>query len=197
MKVAFINGSPRKGSGISARLLKCLEEKLPGCEIFHGWEESCDAYVFAFPLYVDGIPSNLLRELVAHEQDMPPGARVYAMINNGFYEGEQNTQAIAMLRHWCERAGLAWGQGVGVGAGEILKRAPIMAMAKFLARGSLKKYGQAMDTLAGHILAGDGGEDTCTKPGIPRWTYIFGGNISFRLAGRKNGLTKREMERRL
>jgi len=197
VKVAFINGSPRKNNGITARLLRVMEERLPGCEIVRGWEEPCDALLIAFPLYVDGIPSNMLRELIAHERGLPPGTRVYVLVNNGFYEGEQNAVAISMLRNWCVRAGLAWGQGVGIGAGEILKREPVMKMASVMARGSLKRYRAALDALAGHILAKEGGETLYTRPGMPRALYMFGGDISFRVSAKKNGLTKRDMARKL
>jgi len=208
MKITFINGSPRKQGGITARLLRVMEERLPGCEISHGWEaasEGADAILIAFPLYVDGIPSSLLRELIEHEQRIPPGARVYTLVNNGFYEGEQNATAIAMLRNWCERAGLTWGQGLGVGAGEILKRESIMAMASVVARRSMKNYNQGLDTLAGNILAraapiafgAAGGEDIYTRPGMPRSLYIFGGNISFYASAKQKGLSGREVKRKL
>jgi len=188
MKVAFINGSPRRGSGVSARLLRALEERLPGCEVSCGWGEACGAYVFAFPLYVDGIPSNLLRELVAHERGLPPGARIYAIVNNGFYEGEQNAPALAILRNWSRRAGLAWGQGIGVGAGPMLDSVPPD-------RGPMKALGRALDTLAANILAGAGGEDIYTRPGFPRALYKLGGTASFRAEAKKNGLSKRDVER--
>jgi len=194
MKVAFINGSPRKGNTASGYLLERLEKKLPGCEIVPGWGEPCDAYVFAFPLYVDGIPSNLLRELVEHEQDMLPGARVYVLVNNGFYEGEQNAAAISMMRSWCARAGLLWGQALAVGGGGalLLTTTP---MGKLLGRGAVKKRNLALDILAGHILTGDGGEDIICSPNMPRALYMRGGDAGFRLEGKKNGLTKQEMER--
>jgi len=32
---------------------------------------------------------------------------------------------------------------------------------------------------------------------FPRAPYMLGGNISFRLAGKKNGLSKRDMEQKL
>ena len=115
MRVAFINGSPRKSNSISLKLLRALEERLPGCEISRGWDTPGEAIVIAFPLYVDSLPSNLLRELEAHETGLPPGTPVYALANNGFYEGEQNAIAIAILRNWSLRAGLAWGQGAGLG----------------------------------------------------------------------------------
>ena len=188
MKIAFINGSPRKKRGISAKLLRFLEEKLPGCEIVTGWAPSCDAYVFAFPLYVDGVPSSLLRELVAHEREMPAGARVYAIVNNGFYEGTQNANAIAILRNWSLRADLAWGQGIGAGGG------PTMENLKFpMGRGPLTTLGRAMDTLAEHILAGGGGEDIYTKPDVPRWIYKLAGEAGMRKAGKQHGLRPKDM----
>jgi len=204
-KIAFINGSPRRDASITARLLKLMEDRLPGREIARGWDAAVSggagAILIAFPLYVDGIPSGLLRELMAREREIPPGTRVYAMANNGFYEGEQNAAAIAMVRHWCERAGLVWGQGIGVGAGEILKREAIMAMAGVLARRSLRDFHRALDSLAGHMLTpialGAEGGDAYSRPGLPRAMYIRGGNISFYAAAKKNGLTKREIERRM
>ena len=200
MKVTFINGSPRKQGGITARLLRVMEERLPDCEISHGWDaasEGAGAILIAFPLYVDGIPSNLLRELIGHEQSIPPGTRVYALVNNGFYEGEQNATAIVMLRNWCACAGLTWGQGLGVGAGEILKREAIMAMASAVARRSMKNYNQGLDTLAGNILASQSGEDIYTRPGMPRSLYIFGGNISFYASAKQKGLSWRDIKRKL
>ena len=192
-RIAFINGSPRKSRSATAMLLRLLEERLPGCEIVHGWDTSCSAYVIAFPLYVDGIPSGLLRELAEHEQGLPPGARVYAIVNNGFYEGVQNAAAIAMVRNWCARAGLIWGRGAGIGAGELLKNMPASAWNLF----GGEKLHRALDTLAGHVLAGDGGEDIFITPKFPRALYMRMGAASFRLEGKKNGLTKREMEHRL
>lgn len=192
MKAACINGSPRKNRSVSLKLLQALKERLPGCEVVHGWDKSCDVLIIAFPLYVDGIPSNLLRELVAHEQDMPMGGRVYAVANNGFYEGEQNATAIAMLRHWSERAGLAWGMGVGVGAGSMLESGPVP-----VGRGPLKSLGRALDALAAHILAGESGEDIYTRPDMPRLLYRLGGELSFRAQAKKHGLSRGDIERRL
>ena len=183
---------------MSGYLLKCLEERLPGCGIVYGWEENCDAYVFAFPLYVDGIPSHLLGALMEHEKGMPIGARVYAMVNNGFYEGVQNAPAVSMLRNWCARAGLVWGQGLGIGAGEVLRQIPI-PISNVFGYSSMKMLRRALDTLAGHILAGGGGEDIFTHPKFPllRALYIFGGNAAFHLQGKMNGLSKQKMKRRL
>jgi len=191
-KVALINGSPRGERGVSAFLLNSLTEKLPGCEITRGWGEPCDAYVFAFPLYVDGIPSNLLRELAEHEQGLPQGTPVYAIVNNGFYEGAQNAVAIETLRNWCERAGLAWGQGIGVGAGGLVENLSVP-----LGKGPLKNVGRAMDALAKNITEGGASEDIFTTPNLPRWVYKIAGEVSFIQRARKNKLKRKDLNRQL
>ncbi|MCL2508314.1 MAG: hypothetical protein FWF05_03975 [Oscillospiraceae bacterium] len=192
MKIAFINGSPRKSKSVSSFLLKSLQEKLPGCEISDGWAGPFDAIVFAFPLYVDGIPSTLLRELAAHERGLPAGARAYALVNNGFYEGKQNAVAITILRNWCARAGLEWGQGVGVGAGGMLQTVSVP-----VGRGPLKSLGRALDALAQNILTLGSGGDIFTSPNFPRRLYMIAAEIKFRMTVRKNGLKRRDVDRRL
>ena len=193
MKIAFINGSPRPGETVSGYLLNALEKRLPNCEITHGWEEPCNIYVISFPLYVDGIPSQFLRELIAREQAMPPGARVYAIANNGFYEGAQNAAALSMLRNWTVRAGLVWGQGLGIGAGTSIPLGEAMGRGS----ASMKMLGRALDTLAANILSGAACADLFTHPKFPRAIYMRAGDISFRLQGKKNGLTRREMQQKL
>lgn len=66
--------------------------------------QSSDALIFAFPLYIDSIPSHLLRELLVLEQRgfQEKKTKVYCIINNGFFEGEQNHVAIEQMKLWCE-----------------------------------------------------------------------------------------------
>ena len=68
---------------------------------------------------------------------------VYAVVNCGFYEGRQNSLAIAMMENWCHRAGLRWGQGLGIGAGGMLagiRNVP-------LGSGPKKNLGRALEQL--------------------------------------------------
>ncbi|HAW69762.1 MAG TPA: hypothetical protein DHD79_09105, partial [Firmicutes bacterium] len=80
---------------------------------------ACDTLVFAFPLYVDGIPSHLLSCLSQMEGYLKPLAskemRVYAIVNCGFYEGRQNQHALDMMQNWCAKTRLIWGHGLGIG----------------------------------------------------------------------------------
>lgn len=58
---------------------------------------------------------------------------IYVIVNNGFYEGEQNYIAVQQMKFWCNDNGFVWGQGIGCGAGEMLP--------------FLKKYHSDMDRI--------------------------------------------------
>ena len=46
--------------------------------------------------------------------------------NNGFIEGRQNEPLMQVFEHFCARAGLIWGGGVGIGGGVMLNVTRIM-----------------------------------------------------------------------
>lgn len=75
--------------------------------------------MFAFPLYVDGVPSQLLSCLRQIEKVGVPNKNtmVFGIANCGFYEGKQNEIAIEILRNWCNKLKLQWGMGMGIGVG--------------------------------------------------------------------------------
>ena len=135
MKTVFIDGSPKKRFCASAYFLflqrlftggQTVTEKLrtPAdhsriLEQLHG----ADTVVFCLPLYVDGIPSHVLRfmeEMEAFCKQNSLRLNVYCVANNGFIEGRQNEPLMQMFEHFCARAGLTWGGGVGIGGGVML-----------------------------------------------------------------------------
>lgn len=205
MKVLLVNGSPKRRKSASDALLTALEEHLPGCETARfesatgSTEEllaagaDCGALVFAFPLYVDGIPAHLLRLL---EDSCPrwaeaaPGARVYAVVNNGFFEPEQNRNAIDMMKHFAARAGLVFGRALAVGAGPMAVGAPLES-------GPMKGVPPALGELAQSIQNGEAGTDLLLRPGMPRFLYRVGGNAGWRRGVKKYGLTAKDLYRRL
>ncbi|NLM44942.1 MAG: NAD(P)H-dependent oxidoreductase, partial [Clostridiales bacterium] len=139
MKIAFINGSPKTKDSASASLLQELKSLLEqdgitssdynfnkpmlSIEEMEQMKEH-NILVFAFPLYVDGIPSHLLNCLTQLETFLASvkekDIKVYSMVNCGFYEGHQTKLAMEMMENWCSKAELKWGQGVGIGAGGML-----------------------------------------------------------------------------
>ena len=135
MKTVFINCSPKKSFCASAdchalqRLFvrgKKVNEKLrvpSDHERILAQIKDAQAVVFGLPLYVDGIPSHVLRfmeemEAFCKENDIHPA--VYCIANNGFIEGKQNEALMQSFEHFCSRSGLVWGGGVGIGGGVML-----------------------------------------------------------------------------
>ena len=137
MSVLILNASP-KGKNSASRFFSGLFQLfLPGVqkkavslssrqdfqqilELFPGTDVVC----FFIPLYVDGLPSHVVEFLIQAERYCKSHScrfRLYALFNNGFVEGKQNRPALHMLQAWCERAGITWGGGVGIGGGVMLR----------------------------------------------------------------------------
>jgi multimeric flavodoxin WrbA len=148
-----------------------------------------DALVFVFPLYVDGIPSHLLRFLDESMRDIAEaasGATVYVAVNNGFFEGRQNAVALEIMRNFTARAGLRWGLGLGVGAGGMIRAAR-------MGYGPMKNLGKALDALASDILASRTGEDRVCEPNFPKALYNALAHLGWRASARKNGVKRKKL----
>ena len=135
MKTVFINCSPKKRFCASQYFLflqriftggKKVSEKLRGQadhERILDQLKDAQTVVFCLPLYVDGIPSHVLRfmeemETFCRKNDLH--INLYCIANNGFIEGSQNEPLMQILENFCSRAGLTWGGGVGIGGGVML-----------------------------------------------------------------------------
>jgi len=202
MKVAFINGSPKTKKSSSEKLIMALIGRLKGvseyavCDVTKQQPEEvlaaikdADALVFVFPLYVDALPSRLVKFLEDAQLEIAaasPGAKAYAVVNNGFYEARQNRIAIEIMKNFCRRAGLPWGRGMGVGAGAIIAGVEI-------GRGPLKNLARALDVLTGNIINLETAEDCFVEPNYARFFYNYGGNVGWKRAAQKRGLNTREL----
>ena len=207
MKISIINGSPKAIKSNSEILGNYLSSLLKENEIKKYYSISfrlndenkneiynSDVLIFLFPLYVDGIPSNLLKLFVEFEKEkvVNPATRVYCIVNNGFYEGKQNRLAILQIKNWCEKVKADWGQGIGVGAGELL---PYLKKYK-LGQGPLKNLGKVLDKFSTNILTLKSDKDIYINQNWLKSLYFFQGTISWILKGRKNNLRVRELFRK-
>ena len=135
MKTVFVNGSPKKRFCASAYFLFLQRLFVGGKKVTLKLRTPADhepilkelddaqAVVFALPLYVDGIPSHVLRfleRMEAYCREKGLHLAVYCIANNGFIEGKQNEPLMQQFENFCARAGLAWGGGVGIGGGVML-----------------------------------------------------------------------------
>lgn len=212
MKIAMINGSPKLGKSNSANFLKILEPMISGeHKIVHyninkkpltseQYSDLChmDTLIFAFPLYIDAIPAHLFKMLTVLEEYMKAKREkeiyVYAIINNGFYEGRQNRIGMEILKNWCLRSGLHFGQGVGQGAGEMMNFVEKVP----LGHGPLKNLGKAMESLANSINSRGDGEMILFSPNFPRLGWkIMGTHFFWNATAKKNGLRKKDIMKKL
>ena len=135
MKTVFINCSPKKRFCASAYFAFLQRAFVGGKKVTEKLRTPADharilaefrdarSVVFCLPLYVDGIPSHVLRFLEEAEAFCKRNDlhfRVYCIANNGFIEGRQNEPLMQNFEHFCSRAGLVWGGGVGIGGGVML-----------------------------------------------------------------------------
>ena len=91
--------------------------------------KDADNAVFSMPLYVDGVPSHVLpflkeAEEYCRENGLHPN--VYVIANNGFIEGRQNEPLMRIMENFCDRAGLIWKGGLGIGGGVMMNVMRIM-----------------------------------------------------------------------
>ncbi|MDR1322154.1 MAG: NAD(P)H-dependent oxidoreductase [Gracilibacteraceae bacterium] len=206
MKIVIVSGSPKGQGSASEKIAAALQSRLApaaDCAALHAAKHNreeimaalagCGALILVFPLYVDGIPSHLLRlldETRSAIADAAPGLTVYCVVNNGFFEARQNALALELTRNFCDSSGLKWGQGLGVGAGGMIHAARV-------GHGPMKNLGKALDALAENILRGQTGEDRFAEPNFPKFLYNMIAHMSWRSQARKHGLKAGELRRGL
>ena len=208
MKIMMIDCSPKVSESNSSYFLDALSKFINEKDIIkyklvknQGYENiinnilNIDKLIIALPLYVDSIPSHLLRLLTFIEDEFKgilKNIKVYVMINCGFYEGIQNRIALQIMKCWCKRLDIEWGQGIGIGSGEMiggLKNVPID-------KGPNKSLGNALKTLANNINSNSSGDDIFTNPsGFPRFAFKISANIFWAREAKRNGLKKKELNR--
>jgi multimeric flavodoxin WrbA len=210
MKITLINGSPKlKGSASGILLNELKSLRSDDCMTEYGFHTPVlppewnlqkfaqqDAAVFAFPLYVDGVPSHLVNCLCQLENYLkthPSNLIIYAIVNCGFFEGNQNRYALEIMKNWCAKSGLKWGQGIGIGGGGMLDGLQNVPAGK----GPRKNFSDAIRQLSEHITVGTSAENIYVSPGIPRFTYKIGGEIGWRQQIKANGLSEKELSRKL
>ena len=211
MKIVMVNGSPKLGKSSSGFLLDTLEPLINiGNEVARynmnkkplteeQYKELChaDALVFAFPLYIDAVPSHLFRMLVTLEGYIKSEAKkeisVYVLANNGFFEGHQNHIALTIMENWCIRCGLHFRRGIGHGAGEMLGSLQNVPMG----HGPLKNLGKAIESIADGIKTQSGGETMLLCPNFPRFAWKIEGTHFWHSAAKKNGLKKKDIRNKI
>lgn len=151
-----------------------------------------DVLAIITPLYVDCLPSHLLRvlELLHRDRQQSPGGasqRLMGIINCGFPEGLQTATALRILKKFATESGFAWAGGLGIGAGAMAEGRSLESLG-----GMASHLTQALDLSAEALAAGrlipDEAAALAGKSVSPGWLYTLGGNLGWVLRARKNGV---------
>lgn len=156
--------------------------------------ETCDRIIFAMPLFVDGVPSTILTffQMVdsLDENKLLRGKKVYVIANCGFYEGEQTRNLLDIMQCWCEKKGMIWGRGIGIGAGEMMGSMKGIPLGK----GPTKNLKTGIARFADNVRNGESGAHLYVTPNlIPRFLFIKFANQFWNRMSKKKGLTKRDL----
>ena len=207
--VLLLNGSMRSANGNSAALAAQLAlrlssenstQALRGClndmpALFPA-VESAGALVLCVPLYVDGLPAQVVRFMEQVQREYRgAGRKVYVLANMGLYESGQLVNLFGQVRRWCEAVGFEYCGGLGVSAGEL-----VGAMMKHVRFGSgvTRMAARGMVSLAEAIDSGAMIGDIYAQPWMfPRSLYIAVANTNWNRLARKNGISPKDLYRRL
>ena len=206
MKIAFINASPKKTESASGALLNDLRSILPADIVVKEFMlnkpliaeneinelQEFSAWVFAFPLYVDSLPSHLLSCLCQIEESKAAfgkDIRVYAIVNCGFFEGLQTCNALSIMESWSIRAGLKWGMGIGYGGGGGLSQMQGIPLGK----GPKSSLGKAFAVFSNAIVAQSNEENIYASISVPRFLFKVMAERYFKNLMKKNGGNVKDM----
>jgi hypothetical protein len=153
--------------------------------------DSSDLVVLSFPLYVDSLPSPMIRflELAHDHRNKMKGTspRLMAVCQSGFPESHHNDYALKVCSIFAKDAGFRWAGGLSVGGGGAIGGRDLLEGA-----GMLRNLRSALDLTADAL---NGGSDVppaakeLTNKGIaPPWMYNWIVNRKWKQEARENGV---------
>ncbi|MDR1312577.1 MAG: hypothetical protein LBQ12_02515 [Deltaproteobacteria bacterium] len=203
MSVIYFSGSPKRGGGASLLLLEAARAEVPG-ELWTldaagppspgGWDGffRARAAVVSLPLYVDHLPAPLLEALelaaaeaaaIRREDPARPLPRLYAIINNGFFEPEHCLAAAGALKLFCRDSGLEWSGALMAGGGPVMSAAPGMFRRGLFPFGRIRRAVAAFAAKVGELEPA--GLTGVSLP-MPRRLYLFMANCYWKSLAIRN-----------
>ncbi len=201
-------GSPKTNGGTSMVMAEHLASRLRDLnvetEIRHihqaidgGKEDDlfdaigrADALVLISPLYVDSLPSGVIRffELFLERKGKNGGNEkpFYAIINSGFPESLQSTVALEICVLFARDTGFTWNGGGAIGAGPLLEGKTLEESG-----GRTKNLRAGLALLAVSMSMGGGlskqARDLIGRPLVPKFLYVYFSNKLWRKAAEAQG----------
>jgi NAD(P)H-dependent FMN reductase len=158
-----------------------------------------DIVVMACPLYVDSVPSIVIRamELIAQDRQAKRELReqrLLCVVNSGYPEAHQNDTALAMCRQFAREAGFQWAGGLALGAGEAIGGRPLLTV-KGMARNVIKSLDLTTDALVTSKPVPREAIQKMAKSFMPKWLYLWFGRINWKRQAKKHGVQKKLYDR--
>ena len=208
-KTVLLNGSMRSKTGNSAKLAKQLaariDKEVESIDLKDYLKdlsglvkrlEDAPAIVFCIPLYVDGLPSQVIRLMEKFEREYSGGKKkIYVLANMGLYESSQLVNLFSAVTQWSHRMDFDYCGGLGVSAGELI--GGLMELIPF-GKGPVRKIAEGMDLLARAVNSEGRTYDIYAEPeGIPKWLFIQIANINWNRTAKQNGINPKDLYRQL
>lgn len=208
--ILLLNVSPKGENSNSYYFLNLLRERLTEeCayveikdikeEIVLGVQMSeADAVVIGMPMYIDSVPAGMIRLMEELYQDFQGSFKrlpIYIMVNGGLYESRQAETLFRIMKNWCGRMDLLYGGGIAIGAGEMLSGLNQFPIWEKLNRHLM----EGMDCLTRAVSHRQSMENYYTEAptGCSKKTYMMGAHFRWYRIAKKNGVTRREMYKRI
>lgn len=218
-KVYLINGSPRGTNSASQYFIdevcKLLDkEKIEIEEIsiidfrkstdkekIYTEVINSDNIIFTFPLYVDSLPSIVIEFLIGFENfiknrenfmDVRRLPRVYAIVNCGFFEGQQNRYAVQIMKNFCDKVHFTWRFGIGIGAGEFMRETQNNIPLNKNPKQKIYKALQDMkEDIENNVETPK--NNIFESPQFPKFLFKFMGNRGWIKMGKLNKISKKQL----
>ncbi len=207
--VVILNGSMRNVKGNSAKFARKLKASLntdpdiidlrdhmddmPG--LVHELEKT-ETIVLCMPLYVDGLPAQVIRLMETFRKEYRGGkAWIYLLANMGLYESKQLRNLFEAVKQWCSEMDFEYCGGLGISAGELVGT---LIGQKPFDKSSNKKVIEGIERLAKAINHEVKMEDVFAEPHhFPRWLYIAIANTNWNRLAKKAGIKPKDLYRKL
>ena len=205
----FLNGSMRGTGGnsgkIAAKVAELLNTETEAVELrkhlseMDGLVEKLEdagTMILCMPLYVDGVPSQMIRLMETFERSYKGGSKkIYLISNMGLYESSQLVNIFGAVKQWCGRMGFEFCGGLGVSAGELQG---VLMQALPFRIGPTKNIARGVVKLARAANSGEKTEDVFAEPHLfPRRLFMWIANYSWNINARKNGIRPKDLYRQL
>lgn len=157
---------------------------------------SAKTIVLGIPLYVDGIPSHVLRIMEEMEgYEASKEKKIYVVSSMGMYESSQIKNLLSMIKTWCCACGYIYGGGIAIGAGGMMRS---LVRPNAGAGGPAKNVILGLRELANAINSSSEIADIYADAlNFSRRLYMKIANSNWPKSAKQNGLKKRDLRRRL